>query len=110
MDGPPAPDGTPDTRSDLLIMERRLWHILAGTDGGRNRAKIIRALHRSPDNANQLAERLALNYNTVRYHLDVLEGHEIVESTDDDYGQEYDLTAQLYRHWETFERIADDIE
>jgi len=91
-------------------MEKRLWHLLAGTDGGRNRAMIIRALDRSPDNANQLAEKLDLNYNTVRYHIDVLEDHDIVKSTSDSYGEEHYLTDQFHRHWETFERIANDIE
>lgn len=91
-------------------MEKRLWHLLLGTDGGRNRAKIIQALARSPDNANQLAERLDLNYNTVHYHLDVLEDHEVVNSRGDDYGAEHYLTDQFYQHWDTFDRIVDHIE
>lgn len=87
-----------------------LWHLFLGTDGGRNRAKIIRALDRSPDNTNQLADRLDLNYSTVRYHLDVFEGHEIVKSAGDEYGAERYLTDQFYRHWGTFDRIVNHIE
>lgn len=91
-------------------MEERLWHLLVETDGGPNRARIIRALDRSPGNANQLAVRLDVNYNTVRYHLRVLRDHGIVESSGARYGEVHDLTEQFYQHWHTFVRIADHVE
>lgn len=91
-------------------MEQRLWHLIAGTDGGYNRALIILALDRMPDNANQIADRLDVNYNTARYHLQVLQDHGIVESTGDDYGEVHYLSEQFYQHWDEFRRVLDHIE
>jgi len=84
-------------------MEKALWYLLAGTRGGENRARIIRALADRPRNANQLSERLDLEYNTIRYHLDKLVEHDVVEAGGDDYGKLYFLTDR-------FERITDRME
>jgi len=61
-------------------MEKALWYLLAGTRGGANRARIIRLLDDRPRNANQLAEALEVDYNTIRHHLDVLLDHDVVET------------------------------
>jgi DNA-binding transcriptional ArsR family regulator len=49
-----------------------LWHLLAGTRGGTNRLRILDELLREPANAQQLADRLCVDYRTVRHHLDIL--------------------------------------
>ena len=41
-------------------MDTVLWQTLAGTRGGPNRARILRALDERPRNANRLAEDLDL--------------------------------------------------
>jgi DNA-binding transcriptional ArsR family regulator len=91
-------------------MEKALWYLLAGTRGGANRARIIRSLDDRPRNANQLAEELDVDYNTVRHHLDVLLDHDVVERGGDDYGAMYFLTDRFDRHREEFETITDQIE
>ena len=37
-------------------------------------------------NANQLAEKLSLNYKTIKYHIEVLEKNDIVTPTHKGYG------------------------
>ncbi|QSG07175.1 ArsR/SmtB family transcription factor [Halapricum desulfuricans] len=91
-------------------MEAVLWQTLAGTRGGPNRARILRALDDRPRNANRLAEELDLAYNTVRHHLDVLEDNDIVTSTDASYGMVYLPSGQARQHWDTVEEIASQIE
>jgi DNA-binding transcriptional ArsR family regulator len=88
-------------------MEKVLWYLLVGTRGGENRARIIRALDNQPRNANQLAEHLDLDYNTVRYHLNMLTEHDVLETSGDDYGKMYFLTDQFQRNEETFRDILD---
>lgn len=88
-------------------MEKALWYLLAGTRGGENRARIIRALDDRPWNANQLAERLDMDYNTVRYHLDMLLEHDVIEDSGDDYGRVYFLTDRFEHAREEFERITE---
>ncbi|WP_049929184.1 ArsR/SmtB family transcription factor [Halopiger goleimassiliensis] len=91
-------------------MEKALWYLIAGTRGGENRARIIRALEERPRNANQLAEELDVGYNTVRHHLEMLEDHDVVERGGRTYGELYFLTDRFERHWEEFESITEQLE
>ncbi|MDG5775981.1 winged helix-turn-helix domain-containing protein [Haloarculaceae archaeon H-GB2-1] len=91
-------------------MEKALWYLLAGTRGGRNRVRIIRALDERPRNANKLAEALDVDYNTVRHHLDMLLDHDVVERGGEDYGALYFLTDRFDHHREEFEMITDQLE
>ncbi len=61
-------------------MEKALWYLLAGTRGGTNRARIIHVLDDRPRNANQIAEELDVDYNTVRHHLDMLLDHDVLRN------------------------------
>jgi DNA-binding transcriptional ArsR family regulator len=91
-------------------MEMVLWQALAGTRGGPNRARLLRALETRPRNANRLAEDLDLAYNTVRHHLDVLEENGIITSGDADYGTVYMPSERARAHWETVEEIISQVE
>lgn len=91
-------------------MEKALWYLIAGTRGGPNRARIIRLLDERPRNANQLAEQLDVEYNTVRHHLDTLEEHDVVEPGGSEYGELYFLSDRFDHHRETFERITENME
>jgi len=88
-------------------MEAVLWYVLAGTRGGPNRTRIVRALDDRPRNANQLAEYLDLNYETVRHHLDVLTDNNVLESSGDDYGAVYLPSDVAEAHWEIIEEIGE---
>jgi DNA-binding transcriptional ArsR family regulator len=91
-------------------MEAALWYVLTGTRGGTNRVRILNALDEQPRNANQLAEALELDYKTIRHHLDVLLENDIVTKSGDDYGAIYLPTDRTRRHWETVERIIEQVE
>jgi predicted ArsR family transcriptional regulator len=90
-------------------MEKALWYLLAGTRGGENRARIIRLLDEQPRNANQLAESLEVDYNTVRHHLDMLVDHNVLEPGGGEYGKLYFLTDQFEQYREEFERITESM-
>jgi DNA-binding transcriptional ArsR family regulator len=91
-------------------MEKALWYLFVGTRGGTNRARLVDSLSERPRNANQLSEALDLEYNTIRYHLEKLADHDIVETGGDDYGEMYFLTDRFEHHREDFERIIDEME
>ena len=91
-------------------MRKALWYLLAGTRGGENRARLIRAIDDRPRNANRLSEALDLEYNTVRYHLEKLEDHDVVETGGENYGELYFLTDRFERHREASESITDRME
>jgi len=91
-------------------METVLWYVLAGTRGGTNRARILRAVDDRPRNANRLAEDLDLDYKTVRHHLDVLADNDVIRDSGDDYGAVYLPTEQVRDHWDTVEEIIEEVE
>lgn len=89
-------------------MKKFLWKLLAGTKGGINRARIINGLSNRPYNANQLAERLSLNYKTIKYHLEVLEKNNILISTGKGYGALYFLSDKMEENYNTFLKIWEE--
>jgi len=91
-------------------MDTVLWQTLAGTRGGPNRARVLRALDDQPRNANQLAEDLDLAYNTIRHHLDVLEDNGVVTSSDASYGVIYLPSERAQNHWDTVEQILSQVD
>jgi len=91
-------------------MEKALWYLIAGTRGGKNRARIIRRLSERPENANQLADALDVEYNTIRHHMDMLIEHDVVEPGGTDYGELYFLTDRFEHHREEFERITERLD
>mgnify|MGYP000129706054 CR=1 FL=1 len=90
-------------------MEKALWYLFAGTRGGANRVRIVRELTERPRNANELANRLDLDYNTVTHHLTMLSEHDVVEPGGSDYGKLYFLTDRFEHHQDTFEDIASEV-
>jgi DNA-binding transcriptional ArsR family regulator len=91
-------------------MEAVLWYVMTGTRGGENRVRILRAIDERPRNANKRAEELDLDYKTIRHHLDVLMENDIVENSGDDYGAVYLPTGQARDHWDTVERIIEQVD
>jgi DNA-binding transcriptional ArsR family regulator len=91
-------------------MEAVLWYVLAGTRGGPNRLRVLQALDERPRNANQLAEDLELNYDTVRHHLEVLEDNNVVRASDHEYGAVYLPSDSARAEWETIEEITEQLD
>lgn len=85
-----------------------LWWLIAGSKGGENRARIIIELKTRPYNANKLAEKLSLDYKTIRHHMDVLDENGIVESTGEKYGALYFLSDEMEKNYGTFEDIWEE--
>ena len=91
-------------------MDTVLWQTLAGTRGGPNRARVLRALDEQPRNANRLADDLDLAYNTIRHHLEVLEDNGVITSSDADYGVIYLPSERARNNWETVEQILTQVD
>ena len=87
--------------------ERLLWWLFAGSVGARSRIDIVFALKEQPRNAQQLSEKLGLDYTTVRHHLAVLERNRILLTEGEKYGKIYFLSETMDSHWEQLEAILD---
>jgi DNA-binding transcriptional ArsR family regulator len=86
-----------------------LGWLIAGTRGGPTRAKIIQALKETPQNANQLATLLKMDYKTMRHHLEVLEKNKIITSIGDRYGATDFLSQTMEENYSLFEEIMNKI-
>ncbi len=83
-----------------------LGWLIAGTRGGATRVRIIETLRETPQNANQLANQLGLDYRTIRHHLDVLEKNRLITSAGEGYGKTYFLSSMLEENYSQFEEIV----
>jgi DNA-binding transcriptional ArsR family regulator len=86
-----------------------LGWLIAGTRGGSTRAKIVKALKETPQNANQLANLLKMDYRTIRHHLEVLEKNKIITSVGEGYGTTYFLSPAMEENYSLFEEILKKI-
>jgi DNA-binding transcriptional ArsR family regulator len=94
---------------DEHSMKRLLGWLIAGTKGGVTRAEIVAVLKETPQNANQLANRLQKDYRTIRHHVEILRKNGIITSTGDRYGTTYSLTSQMEENYALFEEIVGKI-
>ncbi len=95
--------------SNVRSLKYVLGWLIAGTRGGPTRAKIIESLRETPQNANQLATLLKMDYKTMRHHLEVMEKNKIITSVGDRYGATYFLSQTMEDNYSLFEEIAHKI-
>ena len=87
-----------------------LWWLISGTKGGRTRGRLILTLKERPGNANQLAEKMKVDYKTIRHHLEVLQRNGLVTyAGEGGYGATYFLSPQLDENFSVFEEIWSQI-
>ena len=86
-----------------------LGWLIAGTRGGVTRARIITTLKETPQNANQLATLLGMDYRTIRHHLEVLEKNRLITSAGEGYGKTYFVSQAMEENYSQFEEIMNKI-
>jgi DNA-binding transcriptional ArsR family regulator len=62
-------------------------------------------LKETPQNANQLATLLGMDYRTIRHHLNVLQKNKIITPVGEGYGMVYFLSQTLEDNYAVFEEI-----
>ena len=85
--------------------KRLLWFLFAGSRGGENRIKIIDLLKERPQNINQLAEAMRVDYKAVQHHIGVLEKNNMVTRTGEKYGVLYFISNYLEVNIEAFNEV-----
>ena len=89
---------------------RLLWFVFAGSRGGLNRLRIITALKEKPQNTNQLANELGLDYKSIQHHINVLEKNNLISKEGEKYGITFFISTFLEVNMETFNEIANKLE
>jgi len=94
----------------MIINERPVRQLLTwlikGTKGGKTRAQIITNLKDDPQNANQIATKLKVDYKTVRHHIAILEKNRLVVPVGDHYSTVYFLSELMEENYALFQEIA----
>jgi len=84
---------------------RLLWFLFAGSRGGENRIRIIDLLKERPNNMNQLAEAMGVDYKAVQHHIGVLEKNNMVTKTGEKYGVLYFISNYLEVNIKAFNEV-----
>jgi len=89
---------------------RLLWFVFAGSRGGLNRLRIITTLKEKPQNTNQLANELGLDYKAIQHHINVLKKNNLISKEGEKYGVTFFISTFLEVNMETFDEIANKLE
>lgn len=60
------------------IKDKDLLNLIVCRKGGENTIKILECILQKPQNTNQVAKKLKLDYKTVAYHINIIEEHEYI--------------------------------
>ena len=60
-------------------------------------------------NANQIAERLGMDYKTVRHHISVLSRNHMLVAAGEGYGAMYFVSPELEQNYDEFMKIWERI-
>ena len=61
---------------------------------------------KTPQNSNQLATLLKVNYKTIRHHITILEKNKLIISAGDHYSTAYFLSELMEENYVLFEEIT----
>jgi len=81
-----------------------------GSRGGPNRARLVATLKEQPMNANQLAQKLEVDYKTIRHHIRVLSRNHLIVEAGEGYGALYFISPELEKDYDEFLKILSKIE
>ncbi|MGD0645096.1 MAG: winged helix-turn-helix domain-containing protein [Candidatus Bathyarchaeia archaeon] len=91
--------------NDRSIRQLLTW-LITVTKGGKMRAQIIKIVKKNPQNANQLATVLKVDYKTIRHHLTILKKNKLIISAGDHYSTAYFLSELMEENYVLFEEIT----
>lgn len=80
-------------------------YVLTGMRGGMNRIDILKLLLKDRLNANQIKEKLGIDYKTVQHHLRLLIKNKFIAVSGNKYGAFYHITEEFKIHKDEFNQI-----
>ena len=94
-------------KRETNFYKKRMTNVILKRKGYKTTIKVIELLLSRPFNNNQIANTLGVDYNTVRYHLDLLVKNNLLMKDGDQYGTLYYPTIGLKENLDTFKKLKD---
>src|SRR5687768_17125638 len=91
------------------ILRRVLTLSIAATRGGLVRFRILEIIGNKPENINEIASTLKMDYKTIEYHMRVLEKSGLVSSSKAKYANTYELSALMKANKDLLKEIGKDL-
>ena len=88
--------------------KKKICDIILKRKGAETSIKVIELLLKRPFNNNQIAKRIDVDYNTARYHLDLLVKNDLLMKDGDKYCALYYPTSGLKKNIETFNKLKNE--
>lgn len=88
---------------------KRMNNAILKRKGSKTCISVIDLLLVRPYNNNQIAINLGIDYNTVRYHLNILIKNKLVMKDGDQYGTLYYPTRCLMENLDIFKKVKDQL-
>jgi predicted transcriptional regulator len=87
------------------IKDKELLNLIIGREGGRTTVRIIDQLLKKPQNKNQLANKLNLDYNTITHHMKIMHNHKYVTKEKFDKSYFYRPSKKFFKSIDEYKVI-----
>jgi len=81
------------------------WFLFGSSRGALTRTKILNLLQRQPSNANQISQKIDLDYKAIKHHLETLEKNNLIGKFEVGYGATYFVTNLFEENKTIFDEI-----
>lgn len=89
------------------VKNTELLALLVGRRGGRTTIRIIDSLLNKPQNRNQLATSLNLDYNTITYHITLMCNHKYITAKKLNRSKYYNMSEKFYKYIDEYKLIKE---
>lgn len=87
--------------------DKELYNLVIGTHSAKTRILIIDEILTKPCNANQLAQKLELDYKTIKYHMDIICKHQYATKEKFEKYTIYFPSDKLIKHIDEYIQIKE---
>lgn len=89
------------------VKDKELLNLIVGRAGGKTTTIILDNILDGPKNKNQLAKKLNYDYNTISYHINLLDKHNYIIAKKLDNSTYYHPSKKLFNHLPEYKQLRE---
>ncbi len=86
-------------------MENSLNKLILQRKGGLTSLKVMEVILKYPSNINEIADIIKMDYNTVKYHVEILVENNLIKPNGSTYGCVYESSEDLMENIDIYESV-----